>query len=55
MRKKTGPKKKLSDIEEKEVYDLWLKRTPLTEIGYKYNISLSTIQRTIKRIKKEEK
>lgn len=47
LKKKARPLKATESV-KKNVYDLYLKKEPLTEIAYKNNISVSTVNKIIK-------
>lgn len=48
-----GRPRKLTLLEEKNIIVLWQNGTPINEIIYKQNISVSTFQRIVKRYKEK--
>lgn len=49
-----GRPKLVTPLEEIEIYNLYQGKTPPAEIAYRFKISLSTVQRIHKRIKKQK-
>lgn len=49
-----GRPRKLAPLEELGVYRMHRKNASIAEIAYKYGISPSTVQRTVKRVEKRE-
>lgn len=50
-----GRKRKLTPLEEANIYALYKNGAPPAEIAYKNNISPTTFQRIIRRFKEKEK
>ncbi len=52
--KRGGRPRKLTPLEELGVYHMHKENIPIAEIAYKYEISPSTVQRTVARVKERK-